>query len=92
MTARADALIALGKIVDPKARKHPPLRSGGLAVVVSQGGRSAWAFDLVNFDGRLVAATAILTNTGDLWAVAAAALGTVPTTKHPDEPKNLIEA
>ena len=81
MTARADALIALGKIVDPKARKHPPLRSGGLAVVVSQGGRSAWAFDLVNFDGRLVAATAILTNTGDLWAVAAAALGTVPTTK-----------
>jgi ketosteroid isomerase-like protein len=80
-TTRADALIALGKIVDPKAQKHAPLRSGGLAVVVSQGGRSAWAFDLVNFDGRLVAATAVLTNTGDVWAVTAAALGVVPTTK-----------
>lgn len=78
---RADALIALGKIVDPKAKKHAALRSGGLAVVVSQGGRSAWAFDLVNFDGRLVAATAVLTNTGDLWAVNAAVLGAVPTSK-----------
>ncbi|HEX7841038.1 MAG TPA: nuclear transport factor 2 family protein [Kofleriaceae bacterium] len=78
---RADALIALGKIVDPKAKKHAALRSGGLAVVVSQGGRSAWAFDLVNFDGRLVAATAVLTNTGDLWSVTAAVLGAVPTSK-----------
>jgi ketosteroid isomerase-like protein len=80
-TTRADALIALGKIVDPKAKKHAQLRSGGLAVVVSQGGRSAWAFDLVNFDGRLVAATAVLANTGDVWSVTAVVLGAVPTSK-----------
>jgi ketosteroid isomerase-like protein len=81
MTTRADALLALGKIVDPRARKHAPLRSGGLSIVVSQGGHSAWAFDLVNFDGRLIAATAVLTSTGDLWSVTAAALGAVPTTR-----------
>jgi ketosteroid isomerase-like protein len=78
---RADALVALGKVVDPKAKKHAQLRSGGLAVVVSQGGRSAWAFDLVNVDGRLVAATAVLSNTGDLWSVTAATLAAVPTAK-----------
>ena len=76
---RADALVALGKLVDPKAKKHAQLRSGGLSVVVSQGGRSAWAFDLVNVDGRLIAATAVLSNTGDLWSVTAATLATVPT-------------
>ena len=75
---RADALVALGKLVDPKAKKHAQLRSGGLSVVVSQGGRSAWAFDLVNVDGRLLAATAVLSNTGDLWSVTAATLATVP--------------
>jgi ketosteroid isomerase-like protein len=81
MATRADVLVTLGKVVDPKAKKHAQLRSGGLAVVASQGGRSAWAFDIVNFDGQLVAVTAVLSNTGDLWAVSAAAVAAVPTSK-----------
>jgi ketosteroid isomerase-like protein len=81
MATRADVLVALRKVLDPRAKKHPQLRSGGLAVVASQGGRSAWAFDVVNFDGQLVAVTAVLSNTGDLWAVTAAAVAAVPTSK-----------
>ena len=81
MATRADALVALGKVVDPRAKKHAQLRSGGLAVVVSTGGHSAWAFDLVNIEGRLVAATAVLVNAGGLWSVSAAALAAVPTGK-----------
>ncbi len=81
MATRADVLVALGKVLDPKAKKHPPLRSGGLAVVASQGGHSAWAFDVVNVDGQLMAVTAVLSNTGDLWAVTAAAVAAVPTAK-----------
>ena len=79
MTTRADALVALGKIIDPKAKRRPPVRSSGLAVVVSQGGHSAWAFDVVNFEGQSVAVTAVLSNTADLWSVNAAALAAVPS-------------
>ncbi|HMG24379.1 MAG TPA: nuclear transport factor 2 family protein, partial [Kofleriaceae bacterium] len=79
MTTRADALVALGKVIDPKAKKHPQLRSSGLSVVVAPGGRSAWAFDVVGFDGQHVAVTAVLANTSDLWSVSAAALAVVPT-------------
>jgi ketosteroid isomerase-like protein len=81
MTTRADALVAIGKVVDPRAKKHAQLRSGGLAVMPTQGGHSAWAFDIVNFDGQLVAVTAVLSNTGDLWAVSAAAVAAVPTAR-----------
>jgi len=79
MTTRADALVALGKVIDPKAKKHPQLRSSGLSVVVAAGGRSAWAFDVVGFDGQHVAVTAVLASTGDLWSVSAAAIAMVPT-------------
>jgi len=79
MTTRADALVALGKIIDPKAKRRAQMRSSGLAVVVSQGGHSAWAFDVVNFEGQSIAVTAVLSNTADLWAVNAAAIGAVPT-------------
>ncbi|HEX3473558.1 MAG TPA: nuclear transport factor 2 family protein [Kofleriaceae bacterium] len=78
MTTRSDALVALGKVVDPRARKHPQLRSTALAVAVSPGGRSAWAFDVVHFGGATVAVTAILSNTSDLWSVTTAALALVP--------------
>ena len=81
MATRADALVALGKVVDPRAKRHPQLRSSGLSVAVSQGGRSAWAFDVVRFDGHDVAVTAVLSNAGDLWAVSAAALAEVSTAK-----------
>jgi hypothetical protein len=77
MTTRADALVALGKVIDPRARKRS-VRSSALSVVVSQGGHSAWAFDIVQFEGQPVAVTAVLSNTGDLWAVGAAAVATLP--------------
>jgi ketosteroid isomerase-like protein len=77
--SRSDALVALGKVVDPKAKKHAQLRSGGLAVVASEGGHSAWAFDVVNLDGQPLAVTAILSNTDDIWAVTAAAIAATPT-------------
>jgi ketosteroid isomerase-like protein len=79
MTTRADALVALGKIIDPKAKKRTAMRSSGLSVVVSQGGHSAWAFDVVNFEGQSVAVTAVLSNTSDLWSVSAAALAALPS-------------
>jgi len=77
--SRSDALVALGKVIDPKAKKHAQLRSGGLAVVASEGGHSAWAFDVVNVDGQPLAVTAVLSNTDDLWAVTAAAIAITPT-------------
>lgn len=78
MSTRSDALVALGKVVDPRARRHAPVRSTSLGVVVSPGGRSAWAFDVVRFDGQPIAMTAVLANTDDLWSVTAAVLGVVP--------------
>jgi len=69
---RADTLVALGGVIDPKSKKKVTLRSGSLEVVASKGGRSAWAFDVVNIDGEPHAITAILVNTDDLWQVDAA--------------------
>jgi ketosteroid isomerase-like protein len=48
-------------------------------VVASEGGHSAWAFDVVNLDGQPLAVTAVLSNTDDLWAVTAAAIAATPT-------------
>jgi ketosteroid isomerase-like protein len=79
MVTRADALVALNKVIDPRAKKHPQLRSSGLAVAVSQGGHSAWAFDVVGYDGRHLAVTAVLANAGDLWSVTAASVAVVPS-------------
>ncbi|HEX3758317.1 MAG TPA: nuclear transport factor 2 family protein [Kofleriaceae bacterium] len=81
MTTRADALVALGNVVDSRAKKHPQLQSTALTVAVSSGGRSAWAFDVVHYEGHTLAVTAILANTADLWAVTTAALAMMPTTK-----------
>lgn len=81
MLTRADALVALGKVIDPKAKKHAQLRSGGLEVVASEGGHSAWVSDVINVDGQLLAATAVLSNTDDLWAVTAAAIAETPSGK-----------
>jgi ketosteroid isomerase-like protein len=76
---RSDALVALGKVLDPRAKKHPQLRSTALAVAVSAGGRSAWAFDVVHFESHTIAVTAILSNASDLWSVTTAAIALVPS-------------
>ena len=81
MTTRADALVALGKVVDPKARKHPQLRSTALTVAVTPGGHSAWAFDVVHLEGQAIAVIAVLANASDLWSVTAATLAVVPTAR-----------
>lgn len=81
MTTRADALVALGKFVDPRAKRHAALHSGGLDVVASPGGHSAWAFDVVSLGGQRLAVTAVLSNSDDIWAVSAAALAETPTGK-----------
>jgi len=71
MKTRTDALVALGKLVDPRAKKHAALHSAGLDVVASPGGHSAWAFDVANIDGHPVAVMAVLSNASDLWLVGA---------------------
>jgi ketosteroid isomerase-like protein len=73
---RAETLVALGGIVDPK--KKLALRSGSLEVVASAGGRSAWAFDVVNIAGEPHAVMAILINTDDLWQLDAAMVAQMP--------------
>jgi ketosteroid isomerase-like protein len=81
MVTRADALVALTKVVDPKAKKHAAVRSSGLDIVASRGGHSAWAFDVVSVEGQRLAVTAVLSNTDDLWAVCAAAVAEMPSGK-----------
>lgn len=77
--SRSDALVALNKVIDPKA-KHA-LRTSGLALVPSRGGHSAWMFDVVTVDGHALAVTAVLSNTDDLWSVAAVSLASPPSSK-----------
>ncbi len=79
MVSRADALVALGKLVDPRAKKHVQPRSGGLDLVPSPGGHSAWMFDTVHLEGQPFAVTAVLSNTGDIWSLSAAFLAETPT-------------
>lgn len=78
---RSEALVALGKVVDPKSKQHAQLRSGSLGVIASAGGHSAWAFDVVSVEGQPMAMMAVLTNDNDLWALSAAALAHTPTMK-----------
>jgi len=75
---RSDALIALGKFVDPKAKAHAQVRSGELAVVASPGGRSAWAFDVINIEGTPMAVIAIMSSEDDFFRLTAAALAHTP--------------
>ncbi len=81
MVTRSEALVALGKVVDPKAKQHAQLRSGSLGVIASAGGHSAWAFDVVSVEGQPMAMMAVLTNDNDLWALSAAALAHTPSMK-----------
>lgn len=75
---RADALVALGQVVDPKAKKKLSIRSGKLAVVPAPGGRSALAFDAASINGQPHTVMAVLTNANDLWLVEAVAVARAP--------------
>jgi ketosteroid isomerase-like protein len=79
MGTRADALVALKAKIDVKAKKKPSVKSGGLEVVTSPGGHSAWAIDVLDVAGEPMALTAILTNADDIWQVHAAALAETPS-------------
>jgi len=74
---RTDAIVALNKVVE--ANESRPVQSGRLDVVVSPGGRSAWAFDLVNVDGTPMAMLAILSSEDDFFRVIAAAVAKTPS-------------
>jgi ketosteroid isomerase-like protein len=76
---RTDALVALGKVVDSKSKEHTQVRSGELAVVASPGGRSAWAFDVVNVDGTPLAVIAIMSSEDDFFRLTAAAMAHTPS-------------
>jgi hypothetical protein len=81
MATRSDALVALGQVVDARAKKQVALRSRGLRVVASPGGRSAWTSDVLTIDGQPLAMTAVLANTDEIWAVTAATLAVMPTAR-----------
>ncbi len=78
LATRADALVALGEVIDPKTKKKVSLQSDSLEVVASPGGHSAWAFDVVNVNGEPHAVMAILTNADDLWLVEAVSFAHTP--------------
>jgi ketosteroid isomerase-like protein len=77
-TTRTNALVALGEVIDAKAKKKVALRASALDVVASQGGRSAWAYSVLAIDGAPHAVTAILVNSGDVWQVNAALIAKMP--------------
>lgn len=79
MTTRSDALVALGKVMAAKDKRR--LQSSGLSVVASPGGHSAWASDVVSFEGQQLAVIAILANSDDIWAVTAGAVAETPSGK-----------
>jgi ketosteroid isomerase-like protein len=74
---RTDAIVALNKVVEPKEAKA--VRSGKLDVIVSPGGRSAWAFDVVDVDGTSMVMMAILSSEDDFFRVTAAAVAKTPS-------------
>lgn len=75
---RADALVALGQVMDPKAKKNVVIRRGKLEVVAAPGGRSAWVFDNATINGQPHTVMAVLTNANDLWLVRAVAVARAP--------------
>ena len=80
--SRSDALVALKTLLDERGKDNKPqVTSGGLAVVASPGGLSAWAVDVLQVEGRPMALAAVLSNEDDFWVVAAAALAQTPSMK-----------
>ena len=81
LATRADALVALRDILDKEKDKKFPVKSGGLSVVASQGGLSAWAVDTIDVEGESMAVTVVLSNADDFWVVAAASVALTPSMK-----------
>lgn len=79
---RSDALVAMRTILDERGKENKPqVSSGGLVVVASPGGLSAWAVDVLSVEGSPMAVTAVLANDNDFWVVTAAALARTPSMK-----------
>ena len=78
MLTRSDALVALGKFVDPKAKDRAEVESQSLEVVSGPGGRSAWAFDAFTAGGQGMVAVMLLRNDDDLWTVTTASIAITP--------------
>ncbi len=77
---RSDALVAMRTILDEMGKdQKPSVSSGGLNVVASPGGLSAWAVDVVQVEGEPMAITAVLSNDDDFWVVVAAVLARTPS-------------
>lgn len=76
LASRTDALVALGAVVE--AGESSKLRSGALSVVPARRGRSAWAVDVVNVEGKPLAVTAILSSEDEFFRVTVAALAWTP--------------
>src|SRR5690606_2939926 len=76
-------LVAMRAVFDElgKDAKLSVRGSGGLDVVASPGGLSAWAVDVVKVEGQPMAVTAVLSNDDDFWMVVAAALAHTPPSK-----------
>lgn len=75
--SRTDALVALNKVIDASAKRA--VKSGRLDVVVSPGGRSAWAYDVVKVEGTPLAVMAILSSEDDFFRVIAADVARTPS-------------
>jgi ketosteroid isomerase-like protein len=82
LQTRTDALVALRTTFDAMGKDaSPKVSSGGLAVVASPGGLSAWAMDVVDVEGTPMSALLVLSNDDDFWVVVAASLGHTPSMK-----------
>ena len=80
--SRSDALVAMRTLLDERGKDNKPqVSSGGLAVVASPGGHSAWAVDVIQVEGSPMALSAVLSNQDDFWVVTAAALARTPSMK-----------
>jgi len=75
---RADALVAIGQVVNPKAKKQLAIQSDYLEVVPAPGGHSAVAVDVASINGQPHVVMAVLTNFKDLWLVDAVAVAHTP--------------
>ncbi len=72
MRTRADAVLALREVIDP--RKKTKFQAGGVKLAIATGGRSAYAVDKLTFGGKPVVATALVDGAAATWRVTAVAL------------------
>ena len=70
-TSASQAAVA---VVAAVPRKKHKLRSRGLEIEPSPGGRAAWAADAIDLDGVRYRLSAVLVEDGGVWAVAAVQL------------------